>query len=233
MSWCNHRAALSSDSVKISWSPYDPRVPKFGNRGGGTKGNMSVLKVFSYTWLTTLPSTHVTRSSEAVLVKYNYNYFFPRPNKHTKGSARTEWHTQRDVAMQAQAEWQRQNPRGPDQQSQIGAYGSRKPPAPSSSRGSSLPAPRSVPAPPPAPSKSPYVKWADIPGNQHAKAETAAYTEAEHRGWVRDFQYDEEGLCRSWPVPSERAERAEPGRPPQPKPSQAPYLASEENSEKA
>ena len=28
---------------------------------------MTVLKVFSYTWLTTLPSTHVTRSIEAVL----------------------------------------------------------------------------------------------------------------------------------------------------------------------
>ena len=46
---------------------------------------MTVLKVFSYTWLTTLPSIHVTSSSEAVLVKYNYNYFFPRPNKHIQG----------------------------------------------------------------------------------------------------------------------------------------------------
>ena len=49
---------------------------------------MTVLKVFSYTWLTTLPSTHVTRSSEAVLVKYNYNYFFPRPKKHIQGSGK-------------------------------------------------------------------------------------------------------------------------------------------------
>ena len=125
--------------------------------------------------------------------------------------------------MQADvAEWESQiracGPR-PHQHRAVAAGSSLpewKPPAPSSSRGSSLPAYSRVPAPPPAPSKSP---WVD--------------TEAEHRAWVRDFQYDEEGLCTSWPVPSLLAERAEPGQPSQPKPSQAPYLASEENSEKA
>ena len=72
----------------MSWIPYDPRVPDFGNRGCGTKGNMTVLKVFSYTWLTTLPSIHVTRSSEAVLVKYNYNYFFRAPISIAKAVAK-------------------------------------------------------------------------------------------------------------------------------------------------
>ena len=82
-----------------------------------------------------------------------------------------------------------------------------KPPAPSSSKGGSLPPYRRVSAPPPAPSKSP---WVD--------------TGAEHKAWGRDFEYDEEGLCTTL---------AEPGQPSQAKPSQAPYLASEENSEKA
>ena len=90
-SWCVLRAALCFGSAKMSWSPVDPRAEYHRLEAENQarlqatrwtkdpKGYMTVLKVFSYTWLCTLPSTHVTRSSEAVLVKYNYNYFFPAP----------------------------------------------------------------------------------------------------------------------------------------------------------
>ena len=142
---------------------------------------MTVLKVFSYTWLTTLPSTHVTRSSEAVLVKYNYNYFFPRPNKHIQGRGKGS---------------------------------------------SSLP-----PTPPPAPSKSPDVAVADDPRIQLAKAEANAYIAGCERieEWAaqQKLEHPEEGICRSWGWPSSVPSQAsDPGEPtPQPKPSQAPYVA--------
>ena len=165
---------------------------------------MTVLKVFSYTWLTTLPSTHVTRSSEAVLVKYNYSYFFPRPNKHIQGCCKgksslpptPEWHTQRDgdmsESMQADvAEWE----------SQIQACG----PRPWSSSNSS---------------------WSEWKPSKSPDA-TVARPSAEAK---QELEHPEEGIGRSdrWPssVPSTASD---PGTlallpPPQPKPSQAPYV---------